>query len=55
MKSFFKELGLHEEQTKRRDRETGEDVNDVFVYFPNSAAGAAIRKKKQQAEQGEAA
>ena len=52
LKSFFKELGLQEEQTKRRDRDSGEDVDDVFVYFPNSAAGAAIRKRKQQADHG---
>ena len=46
MKSFFKELGLLEEPTKRTDRESGNEVNDVFVYFPNSAAAIAIRKKK---------
>lgn len=50
LKSFFKELGLHEEPTKRRNRETDEDIDDTFVYFPNSAAAAAIRKRRQEEE-----
>ena len=33
LRSFFKELGLLEETTKRRDRDSGKDVADVFVYF----------------------
>lgn len=61
-KSFFKELGLHEEPTKRRNRETNEDIDDMFVYFPYGAAAAAIKRERQEnaaqeayAEDGEAA
>eukprot|EP00353_Schmidingerella_taraikaensis_P007425 CAMPEP_0185593996 /NCGR_PEP_ID=MMETSP0434-20130131/73382_1 /TAXON_ID=626734 ORGANISM="Favella taraikaensis, Strain Fe Narragansett Bay" /NCGR_SAMPLE_ID=MMETSP0434 /ASSEMBLY_ACC=CAM_ASM_000379 /LENGTH=171 /DNA_ID=CAMNT_0028220997 /DNA_START=818 /DNA_END=1333 /DNA_ORIENTATION=- len=48
LRSFFKELGLLEEQTKRRDRESGQDVDDVFVYFGYMASQA--RKKAKAAE-----
>jgi len=33
LRSYFKELGLLEEATKRHEIETGEEVKDVFVYF----------------------
>jgi len=36
LRSFFKELGLVEEVAKRTIRETGEEVDDIFVYFGNS-------------------
>ena len=39
LKSFYKELGLHEEPTKRKDRDSGKEVSDIFVYFPDSATG----------------
>ena len=44
LRSYFKELGMLEEPTKRRDRESGEDLDDVFVYFGN--ADTAIKKAK---------
>lgn len=33
LRSYFKELGLLEEATKRHDRDSDLEVNDVFVYF----------------------
>ena len=33
LRNYFKELGLVEEATKRRDRDSGNEVDDVFVYF----------------------
>ena len=55
LRSFFKELGLQEEPTKRRERETGTEVADIFVYFTGSAAAvAAAAKKRQQATTEEA-
>ena len=50
LKSFIKELGLQEETTKRKDRESGKEVNDVFYFFSNSPAGIAFRKGKQQGQ-----
>jgi len=37
LQSFYKELGLVEEATKRRNRETDEEVDDVFVFFSSQA------------------
>jgi len=51
LRSYFKELGLLEEATKRRDRDSGEDVSDVFVYFGHMRASA---KKQEQGQQGTA-
>lgn len=50
MRSFFKELGLLEEPSKRHDRETDKDVPDVFVYF----SGSAAHKRAKQAVDEEA-
>ena len=38
LKSFIKELGLKEEPTKRKDRDTGEEFADIFVYFSDLVA-----------------
>ena len=50
LKSFIKELGLQEETTKRKDRESGKEVNDVFYFFANSPAGIVFKKGKQQGQ-----
>ena len=41
LRSFFKELGLVEEVAKRKDRETGKEIDDIFVYFGNSVVKRA--------------
>ena len=45
LRNYFKELGLVEEATKRRDRDSGNEVDDVFVYF-----GYMRQTKKQDPE-----
>lgn len=36
LKSYFQELGMNVDTATRRDRESGEDVSDVWVSFSNS-------------------
>ena len=57
LRSCFKEIGLLEEATKRRDRESGEQVDDVLVYFSGSKAAVkqAQEAENAQVEEGEAA
>ena len=51
LKNYFKELGLHEEACKRRDRDTGVEVNDINIFFPMSAAAKAAQKKAAREKQ----
>ena len=46
LRSYFKELGLLEEPSKRHDKETDKDVPDVFVYFSGSAAHKRAKQSK---------
>lgn len=47
LKSFFTELGMNVEPTKRHDKETGEDVNDVWISF----SASVVPQKKQRKPQ----
>ncbi len=53
LRSFFKELGLVEEVAKRKDRETGEQVDDIFVYFGNSVVKRAKKVETTTNEDNE--
>ena len=48
LKNFFKELGLQEEPCKRRDRDTGEEVPDINVFFQTRS-----RQQKQKPQKEE--
>ena len=49
LKSFYQELGMHCETTKRKDKETGKEMDDVTVYFSNAVVN--LRKKKEVQEE----
>ena len=49
LKSYFTELGMQVEPCKRADRETGEQVDDIWVSFSSAVSG--IKKRRQPAEQ----
>ena len=48
LKSFYQELGMNVEQTKRKDRESGADVDDVWVSFSNSIVPVKKQRKEQK-------
>ena len=55
LRSYFKEVGLMEEPTTRRDRETEKDVPDVFVYFSGSYAHKRAKKAEEEQAAGDVA